>query len=163
MRAAPRRCSWPSPLMGEGWVGVTAPVRGTANEKASNRRRTRARASPAPGDDQSRDKAVADAAITTNRGASVPLSGAARVLHCGFCLSRSPPDRRTRWRQLILWRSRRRREAGSCKSEGNPVLRFCNDEVLANPEGVHAIIVENFAAASPPPNPPQSRGRALSK
>ena len=37
------------------------------------------------------------------------------------------------------------------QSEGYRVLSFWNDEVLANPEGVHAIVVENLRR--PPPHP----------
>jgi very-short-patch-repair endonuclease len=44
------------------------------------------------------------------------------------------------------------------QSEGYRRIRLWNDEVLENPEGVHAMIVRERAAASPPPNPPPSRG-----
>ena len=44
--------------------------------------------------------------------------------------------------------------------EGYQVLRFWNDEVLSNLEGVHALISAALGDISPPPNPPPSRGRA---
>jgi very-short-patch-repair endonuclease len=44
------------------------------------------------------------------------------------------------------------------RSEGYRILRFWNDEILANFDGVHHII-GNAPAASPPPSPPPSRGR----
>ena len=56
------------------------------------------------------------------------------------------------------------REAGRSsflQTQGYRVLRFWNNEVLANPDGVHETIV-NALAASPPPCPPPSRGRGFS-
>ena len=44
--------------------------------------------------------------------------------------------------------------------EGYRVLRFWNNEVLSNLEGVHAVISAALGGSSPPPNPPPSRGRA---
>jgi very-short-patch-repair endonuclease len=44
--------------------------------------------------------------------------------------------------------------------EGYRVLRFWNNEVLSNLEGVHTIIGAALSGISPPPNPPPSRGRA---
>jgi very-short-patch-repair endonuclease len=46
------------------------------------------------------------------------------------------------------------------ESEGYHVLRFWNNEVLANPEGVRAVIVNELHRVHPHPNPPPSRGRA---
>ncbi len=50
--------------------------------------------------------------------------------------------------------------SGFLQKQGYRVLRFWNNEVLANPDGVHETIV-NELAASPPPYPPPSRGRAF--
>src|SRR5215470_6080376 len=58
----------------------------------------------------------------------------ARALHCGFCLSRSPPDRRGQHDSLSQQEADRSR---FLQSEGYRVLRVWNDEVLENPEGVH--------------------------
>jgi very-short-patch-repair endonuclease len=44
--------------------------------------------------------------------------------------------------------------------EGYWVLRFWNNEVLSNLEGVHTVISGTLGEISPPPNPPPSRGRA---
>jgi very-short-patch-repair endonuclease len=46
------------------------------------------------------------------------------------------------------------------EAEGYRVLRFWNHDVLGNAEGVHSVIASALAEASPPPNPPPSRGRA---
>ena len=46
-------------------------------------------------------------------------------------------------------------------NEGYRTLRFWNNDILANPDGVHQTIV-NELAASPPPCPPPSRGRGFS-
>src|SRR5271169_6891181 len=35
------------------------------------------------------------------------------------------------------------------ESEGYRVLRFCNNEVLDNPEGVHSVIAENLRQVTP--------------
>ena len=143
-----------------GWV--TTPARGIADEKVSNGRRTRARASLAPGDDRSGDKAVANAAITTNRGTSVPPSGAARALHRGFCLSRSPPHRRTRWRRTsILCRSKKPTGAGSCKAKAIGSYASGMMKSWRIPRAC-AHDRRERAAASPLPSPPPARGRALS-
>lgn len=45
-------------------------------------------------------------------------------------------------------------------TQGYHVLRFWNNEVLGNPEGVHAVISEELRRHHPHPNPPPSRGRA---
>ena len=50
--------------------------------------------------------------------------------------------------------------SGFLQQEGYRILRFWNNDVLANPEGVCEMIV-NALAASPPPNPPPSRGRGF--
>src|SRR5215831_1351873 len=44
------------------------------------------------------------------------------------------------------------------QSEGYRVLRFCNDEVLASPEGVHAMIVDTLRRPHPHPALPHQRG-----
>jgi len=46
------------------------------------------------------------------------------------------------------------------EGEGYRVLRFWNNEVLANPEGTQAVIAENLRQVHPHPDPPPSRGRA---
>jgi very-short-patch-repair endonuclease len=46
------------------------------------------------------------------------------------------------------------------EAEGYRVLRFWNNEVLVNLEGVHATISGALGDISPSPNPPPSRGRA---
>ena len=45
------------------------------------------------------------------------------------------------------------------QAEGYRVLRFWNNEVLANPEGLYAVIAEALQKPHPHPNPPPSRGR----
>ena len=55
------------------------------------------------------------------------------------------------------------REAGRSsflQTQGYRVLRFWNNEVLANPDGVHETIV-NALAASPPPKPSPIEGEGL--
>jgi very-short-patch-repair endonuclease len=44
--------------------------------------------------------------------------------------------------------------------EGYRVLRFWNNEVLSNLEGVHTVISAALGEISPSPNPPPSRGKA---
>jgi very-short-patch-repair endonuclease len=44
--------------------------------------------------------------------------------------------------------------------EGYRVIRFWNNEILSNPEGVHTAIITALGEISPSPNPPPSRGRA---
>ncbi len=44
------------------------------------------------------------------------------------------------------------------ESEGCRVLRFWNNEVLENLEGVHRVITENLPRRHPHPGPPPSRG-----
>jgi len=46
------------------------------------------------------------------------------------------------------------------QNEGYRILRFWNNEILNNLDGVHHAIADALAA-SPPPNPPPSRRRAL--
>jgi very-short-patch-repair endonuclease len=46
------------------------------------------------------------------------------------------------------------------ESQGYRVLRFWNNEVLENLDGVQTVIARELALRSPPPNPPPSRGRA---
>jgi very-short-patch-repair endonuclease len=48
--------------------------------------------------------------------------------------------------------------SGFLQSQGYRILRFWNNEVLANPEGVYEMIV-NELAASPPPRPSPVKGR----
>ena len=54
------------------------------------------------------------------------------------------------------------RDAGRTRlieAEGYRVLRFWNDEVLGNPEGVWMRVSEALHDRHPHPNPPPSRGR----
>ncbi len=46
------------------------------------------------------------------------------------------------------------------ESEGFQVVRFWNNEILENPDGVLMSIAGVLDERSPPPNPPPSRGRA---
>jgi very-short-patch-repair endonuclease len=46
------------------------------------------------------------------------------------------------------------------EADGYRVLRFWNNDVLANIEGVATLLANVLAETSPPPNPPPSRGRA---
>jgi hypothetical protein len=39
-------------------------------------------------------------------------------------------------------------------------VRFRNNEVLENPDGVQTVIASELVLRSPPPHPPPSRGRA---
>lgn len=45
------------------------------------------------------------------------------------------------------------------EAQGYRIIRFWNDDVLANAEGVYVTIVENLGRHHPHPNPPPSRGR----
>ena len=45
------------------------------------------------------------------------------------------------------------------EGEGYRVLRFWNNEVLGNPDGVWAVIDNALRCHHPHPNPPPSRGR----
>ncbi|WP_269461338.1 endonuclease domain-containing protein [Sphingopyxis sp. EG6] len=47
------------------------------------------------------------------------------------------------------------------ENDGYRVIRFWNNDVLANIDGVATILTRALAETSPPPNPPPSRGRAL--
>jgi very-short-patch-repair endonuclease len=49
---------------------------------------------------------------------------------------------------------------GFLQNQGYRILRFWNNEVLANPDGVQETIV-NALAASPPPCPPPSMGEGV--
>jgi very-short-patch-repair endonuclease len=57
-------------------------------------------------------------------------------------------------------RTARPSEPSFCKNEGYRVLRLWNNEILENLDGVHHTIADALAA-SPPPSPPPSRGRAI--
>lgn len=46
------------------------------------------------------------------------------------------------------------------EADGYRVLRFWNNDVLQNIEGVATVLAAVLNEASPPPNPPPSRGRA---
>ena len=46
------------------------------------------------------------------------------------------------------------------QGEGYRMLRFWNNEVLGNPEGVRTVIAAHLRRVHPHPNPPPSRGRA---
>jgi very-short-patch-repair endonuclease len=46
------------------------------------------------------------------------------------------------------------------EADGYRLIRFWNNDVLNNAEGVHNVIAEVLAESSPPPNPPPSTGRA---
>jgi very-short-patch-repair endonuclease len=52
--------------------------------------------------------------------------------------------------------------SGFLQTEGYRILRFWNNDILANPDGVYEAIVTELAA-SPPPCPPPSRGRRFSR
>jgi very-short-patch-repair endonuclease len=43
------------------------------------------------------------------------------------------------------------------ESQGYHVLRFWNNQVQENPDGVHTVIARELALRSPPPHPPPSR------
>jgi very-short-patch-repair endonuclease len=47
------------------------------------------------------------------------------------------------------------------ENEGYRVIRFWNNDVLANIDGVAILLTKALTESSPPPNPPPSRGRAL--
>ena len=51
--------------------------------------------------------------------------------------------------------------SGFLQKQGYRMLRFWNNEVLTNPDGVYETIIDELAA-SPPPCPPPSRGRGFS-
>ena len=46
------------------------------------------------------------------------------------------------------------------ENDGYRVIRFWNNDVLANIDGVATHLTRALADTSPPPNPPPSRGRA---
>ena len=47
------------------------------------------------------------------------------------------------------------------ENDGYRVIRFWNNDVLANIDGVAALLTKALDETSPPPIPPPSRGRAL--
>ena len=47
------------------------------------------------------------------------------------------------------------------ENDGYRVIRFRNNDVLANIDGVAALLTKALDETSPPPLPPPSRGRAL--
>ncbi len=47
------------------------------------------------------------------------------------------------------------------ENDGYRVIRFWNNDMLANIDGVAILLTKALAESSPPPNPPPSRGRAL--
>jgi very-short-patch-repair endonuclease len=47
------------------------------------------------------------------------------------------------------------------EKDGYRVIRFWNNDVLANIDGVATLLTKALDETSPPPNPPPSRGRAL--
>ncbi|RYD40893.1 MAG: endonuclease domain-containing protein [Sphingomonadales bacterium] len=47
------------------------------------------------------------------------------------------------------------------ENDGYRVVRFWNNDVLANIDGVATLLTKALDETSPPPNPPPSRGRAL--
>lgn len=50
---------------------------------------------------------------------------------------------------------------GTIEADGYRVVRFWNNDVLTNIEGVAVRLTEVLTEVSPPPNPPPSRGRAF--
>jgi very-short-patch-repair endonuclease len=58
------------------------------------------------------------------------------------------------------WSEREVSRTRFLEREGYRVLRFWNNEVLDNPEGVRTGIAEILDRGHPHPNPPPSRGRA---
>ena len=50
--------------------------------------------------------------------------------------------------------------SGFLQNQGYRILRFWNNEVLANIDGVHERIAEELGRLTPHPNPPPSRGRS---
>jgi very-short-patch-repair endonuclease len=51
--------------------------------------------------------------------------------------------------------------SGFLQNQGYRVLRFWNNEVLANLEGVHATIADELGRSSPPPKPSPIKGEGL--
>jgi very-short-patch-repair endonuclease len=51
--------------------------------------------------------------------------------------------------------------SGFLQNQGYRVLRFWNNEVLANRDGVYETIAGELGRINPHPNPPPSRGRAF--
>jgi very-short-patch-repair endonuclease len=47
------------------------------------------------------------------------------------------------------------------ENDGYRVVRFWNNDVLANIDGIATLLTKALDETSPPPNPPPSRGRAL--
>jgi very-short-patch-repair endonuclease len=47
------------------------------------------------------------------------------------------------------------------ENDGYRVVRFWNNDVLANIDGIATLLTKALDEISPPPNPPPSRGRAL--
>jgi very-short-patch-repair endonuclease len=45
------------------------------------------------------------------------------------------------------------------ESQGYRVLRFWNNEVLENPDGVQTVVAQDLRRCHPHPDPPPSRGR----
>src|SRR5260370_1935018 len=50
--------------------------------------------------------------------------------------------------------------SGFLENEGYRILRFWNNEVLENLDGVHETIADELGRTHPHPNPPPSRGTA---
>ncbi|MGL3821342.1 endonuclease domain-containing protein [Sphingopyxis sp. R3-92] len=46
------------------------------------------------------------------------------------------------------------------EADGYRVIRFWNNDVLSNIDGVATLLANALTESSPPPNPPPSRGRA---
>src|SRR5215471_10995285 len=124
--------------------------------------------------ERGREADLANTALTSNTRAQVPPPSSDRPLlpptltlprlrgrkGRGVCHEARLVDRGNRCGQHdgSSWREARRTEF--LEKQGYRLLRFWNDELLSNLEGVYATIAEQLAAA-PPPNPPPSRGRAL--
>ena len=51
--------------------------------------------------------------------------------------------------------------SGFLQNEGYRILRFWNNEILANPDGVQETIVNELAAASPSPRPSPIKGEGF--
>jgi very-short-patch-repair endonuclease len=75
-----------------------------------------------------------------------------------FVCHEGPVDRRVDGGQYDRSSCREAARTAFLQSEGYRILRFWNDEILANLDGVHHIIGDSLVA-SPPPSPPPSRGR----
>jgi hypothetical protein len=114
---------------------------------------------------EAEEAGLANTALPSNDGVPVPPLGTDRPLHCRFCVpyfvceggSVDRGNRRRPTRPLVAPGGRAER-SGFLQNQGYRILRFWNNEVLANIDGVHETITEELGRLTPTQTLPHRGG-----